>query len=190
MSESANTRLIGHAIEIVETTRIRELLERSGEQFEMDCFTATERSTPALGAKRIEYLAGRFAAKEAILKTLGIGRNQDISWLDIEIQRLKSGEPSVVLYGKCQNIATELGIKQWLLSITHTSSYAAASAIAMGYPEEAIALCAVPEAIAFKGSNQKPNPLTPFPAREGGTRTPLSSQKRGWGRGSSHLDRT
>jgi holo-[acyl-carrier protein] synthase len=131
MSEPADTKLISHAIEIVETTRIRELLERSGEQFEMECFTVIERNTPALGAKRIEYLAGRFAAKQAILKTLGIEKNQDIFWLDIEIQRLKSGQPSVVLHGKCQDIATELGIKQWLLSITHTSSYAAASAIAL-----------------------------------------------------------
>ena len=166
MRESADTKLIGHGIEIVETTRIQELVEQSGKQFEMECFTATERSTPALGAKRIEYLAGRFAAKEAILKALGIRRNQDISWLDIEIQRLKSGEPSVVLHGKCQEIAAELGIKQWLLSISHTSSYAAASAIASG---------TAPSAIALKGSNQKPNPLAPFPAREGGTRTPLSS---------------
>ena len=140
MSESTDTKLIGHGIEIVETTRIRERLERSGEQFEMEYFTAIERNAPPLGAKRIEYLAGRFAAKEAILKALGIGNNPNISKLDIEIQRLPSGKPSVVLRGKCQEIAEELGIKQWLLSISHTSSYAAASAIA---------LCAVPEAIAL-----------------------------------------
>jgi holo-[acyl-carrier protein] synthase len=157
MRESADTQLIGHGIEIVETTRIQELVEQSGKQFEMECFTATERSTPALGAKRIEYLAGRFAAKEAVIKVLGMAKNQDISWLDIEIQRLKSGEPSVVLYGKCHDIAEKLGVTNWLLSISHTSSYAAASAIAL------------------KGSNQKPNPLAPFPTREGGTRTPLSS---------------
>lgn len=142
MSESADTKVVGHGIDIVETSRIQELVEQSGKQFEMECFTATERSTPALGAKRIEYLAGRFAAKEAVIKALGIGRNQGISWLDIEIQRLKSGEPSVVLHGKCQDIATELGIKQWLLSISHTSSYAAASAISiMHCPKNSASLC-------------------------------------------------
>ncbi len=180
MRESADTQLIGHGIEIVETTRIQELVEQSGKQFEMECFTATERSTPALGAKRIEYLAGRFAAKEAILKVLGMAKNQDISWLDIEIQRLKSGEPSVALHGKCQDIAEQLGITKWLLSISHTSSYAAASAIALCAVPEAIALHCPEEVIALKGSNQKPNPLASslklrFPAREGGTRTPLSS---------------
>jgi holo-[acyl-carrier protein] synthase len=139
MSESADTKIVGHGIDIVATTEIQELVERSGENFEMECFTATERSTPALGAKRIEYLAGRFAAKEAVLKALGAESNQGISRLDIEVQRLLTGEPSVVLYGKCKEIAEKLSITQWLLSISHTSSYAAASAIA---------LCAVPEAIA------------------------------------------
>ncbi len=174
MSESTDTKLIGHGIEIVETTHIRERLERSGEQFEMECFTAIERNTPPLGAKRIEYLAGRFAAKEAILKALGIGNNPNISKLDIEIQRLPSGEPSVILHGKCQDIATKFGITKWLLSISHTSSYATASAIALCTVPEAIALHCPEEVIALKGSNQQPNPLAPFPAREGGTRTPLS----------------
>ena len=183
MSELADAKIVGHGIDIVETRRIQELVERLGEHFEMECFTATERSMSALGAKRIEYLAGRFAAKEAVIKALGTGWSQGISRLEIEIQRLPSGEPSVVLHGECQEIAEELGITQWLLSISHTSSYAAASAIALGAALRAIALCAVPEAIALGSSlgqqehlasHQKPNPLTPSLAREGGTRTPLS----------------
>ncbi|MEW6491006.1 MAG: holo-ACP synthase [Cyanobacteriota bacterium] len=140
MSALPDPKPVSHGIEIVEISRIQELIEQSGKQFEMECFTATERNTPPLGAKRIEYLAGRFAAKEAVLKALGIENNPNISKLDIEIQRLKSGAPSVVLHGKCQEIAAKLGITQWLLSISHTSSYAAASAIA---------LCAMPEAIAM-----------------------------------------
>jgi holo-[acyl-carrier protein] synthase len=198
MSELADAKIVGHGIDIVETTSIQELVELSGEHFEMECFTATERSMSALGAKRIEYLAGRFAAKEAVLKALSTGWSQGISRLDVEIQRLPSGEPSVVLHGECQEIAEELGITKWLLSISHTSSYAAASAIALGAALRAIALCAVPEAIAVGSgtgrlehqfSNQKPNPLTPLRAREGGARTPLSYKERGWGRGSSHPDR-
>jgi holo-[acyl-carrier protein] synthase len=189
MSEPADAKIVGHGIDIVETTRLQELVERSGEHFEMECFTATERSLSALGAKRIEYLAGRFAAKEAVLKALGTGWSQGISRLEIEIQRLPSGEPSVMLHGECKEIAEELGITKWLLSISHTSSYAAASAIA---------LCAVPEAIAVGSStgrlehqfsNQKPNPPAPLRAREGGAKTPLSYKERGWGRGSSRPDR-
>lgn len=129
MSEPADAKLVRHGIEIIETTRIQELV-RSKEHLEME-FTAKERSTSPLGAKRIEYLAGRFAAKEAILKALGTQSSQGISRLDIEIQRLPSGQPSVVLHGACQKTAEKLGITQWLLSISHTSSYAAASAIAL-----------------------------------------------------------
>ena len=136
MSKSVDAKVVSHGIEILETIRIQELVEQSGEHFEMECFTATERQTPPLGAKRIEYLAGRFAAKKAVLKALGIGNNPNISKLDIEIQRLPSGEPSVILHGKCQEIAAKLGITKWLLSISHTSSYAAASAIAQSTPSK------------------------------------------------------
>ncbi|MBD0363999.1 MAG: holo-ACP synthase [Coleofasciculus sp. C3-bin4] len=166
MSELADAQIVGHGIDIVETRRIQELVERSGEHFEMECFTATERSMSALGAKRIEYLAGRFAAKEAVLKALGTGWSQGISRLEIEIQRLPSGEPSVVLHGECQEIAEELGITKWLLSISHTSSYAAASAIASGTAQSAIA--SGTGRLEHRFSNQKPNPPAPLRAREGG----------------------
>lgn len=165
MSELADAKIVGHGIDIVETRRIQELVERSGEHFEMECFTATERSMSALGAKRIENLAGRFAAKEAVIKALGTGWSQGISRLEIEIQRLPSGEPSVMLHGECQEIAEELGITQWLLSISHTSSYAAASAIASGTAQSAIALGSSLGQQEHLASHQKPNPLTPQPSR-------------------------
>jgi holo-[acyl-carrier protein] synthase len=124
--------IIGHGIDIIEIKDIRQLIERSGEHFEKRCFTETEYSNAGSDANRIQYLAGRFAAKEAVLKAIGTGWSQGISWTDIEIQRLPTGRPSVVLSGRCQEIATELGITMWLLSISHTPSYAVASAIAVG----------------------------------------------------------
>ena len=132
ISSPGHLEVIAHGISMVETTSIRELVELSRECLEMEYLTAKERSTYESGAKRIEYLAGRLAAKEAILKALGKKMSEDISWLDIEIERLPTGEPSVVLHSKCQQIAAGLGIEKWLLSISHESSYAAASAIAMG----------------------------------------------------------
>ena len=131
-SESDHLKIVGHGIDMVETACVKELIEQSGECLEIECFTANERSAYESGAKRIEYFAGRLAAKEAILKVLGKKRSEEISWLGIEINRLPTGEPSVVLYGKCQAVAADLGIKKWLLSISHTSCYAAASAIALG----------------------------------------------------------
>lgn len=124
--------IIGHGIDITETKGIKELIERSGESLEMRCFTVDERSTYESGAQRIQYFAGRLAAKGAVLKALDKKNSENISWLDIEIKRLPTGGASVVLHGKCQQIAVGLGITQWFVSISHESYYAAASAIALG----------------------------------------------------------
>lgn len=136
LEQDRSMNIIGHGIDIVEISRIKKLLERSGERFEMQCFTATERNAFEADVNRIQHLAGRFAAKEAVLKALGTGLTQGTSLLDIEVQRLPTGQPSVVLYAKCKEIAAELGITRWLLSISHTSSYATASAIAIGSSPE------------------------------------------------------
>ena len=74
-------------------------------------------------------LAGRFAAKEAILKVLGTGWRGQIAWRDMEILNDPNGQPHVVLSGESQRIAAQLGITRILISITHTEHYAAASAI-------------------------------------------------------------
>lgn len=121
----------GFTIEIVATVDIKTLIKQAGEDFEMQYFTASERSIAKSGIQHIQYLAGRFCAKKAVLKALGMELNQKICWLDIEVQQLPTGEPSVVLHGKCQQVANRLGVTKWLLSISHVSSYAAASAIAL-----------------------------------------------------------
>jgi len=72
--------------------RIKKIIDRLGDRFETRCFTETERIN-ASGINRIQYFAGRFAAKEAVLKALGTGWSQGISWTDIEIERLPTGKP-------------------------------------------------------------------------------------------------
>ncbi|MBE7384663.1 MAG: holo-ACP synthase [Leptolyngbya sp. SIO1E4] len=131
-STSNYLEVIGHGIDIVETKGVQKLIAQLSEAPEMGCFTANERNVCELGSKRIEYFAGRLAAKQAVLKALGEALNEGASWLDIEIKRLSTGEPSVVLYDNCLQIAMDLGVTKWLLSISHESSYAAASAIALG----------------------------------------------------------
>ncbi|MCC5635074.1 holo-ACP synthase [Nostoc sp. CHAB 5844] len=123
--------IIGYGIEIVATVDIKTLTEQAGEDFEMRYFTARERSMTKSGIGRIQYLAGRFCAKKAVLKALRMELNQNIFWQNIEVQRLPTGEPSVVLHSQYQELAKRLGVARWLLSISHVSSYAAASAIAL-----------------------------------------------------------
>ncbi|MEM6256616.1 MAG: holo-ACP synthase [Cyanobacteria bacterium P01_A01_bin.123] len=132
-SRSDYPGVIGHGIDIVETKGVQKLIAQLSESPEMGCFTANERNVCELDAKRIEYFAGRLAAKQAVFKALNKALlNENASWLDIEIKRLSTGEPSVVLHDNFLKIAMDLGVTKWLLSISHESSYAAASAIALG----------------------------------------------------------
>jgi holo-[acyl-carrier protein] synthase len=125
--------LIGHGIDLVETERIAHLLKEHGQRFLDRCFTPREQAYCAASAKRqIEHLAGRFAAKEAVLKAIGTGWTGGISWTDIEVVRNDSGQPGVVLSGECLRIADKLGVRSWHLSISHITTHATASAIALG----------------------------------------------------------
>jgi holo-[acyl-carrier protein] synthase len=125
--------MIGHGIDIVQTDRIAKMLEEHGERFLDRVFTKTEQAHAELNGKRkIERLAGRFAAKEAVLKALGTGWRGKIAWTDIEIAPLPSGQPTVHLTGECARLAATMGITHWLVSISHIESHATASAIALG----------------------------------------------------------
>ncbi|GAB4109273.1 MAG: hypothetical protein Kow00105_17880 [Phycisphaeraceae bacterium] len=126
-------QIIGHGIDMVETARVARMIEEHGERFLRRCFTEGEQAYCAANpARYAEHLAGRFAAKEAILKVLGTGWSDGIAWTEAEVVRLPSGMPVVKLHGRCAEVADRLGITQWLLSITHTGAYAMASAIGIG----------------------------------------------------------
>jgi holo-[acyl-carrier protein] synthase len=76
-------------------------------------------------------LAGRFAAKEAVVKALGTGIGP-ITWQEIEILRGQSGAPMLYLHGKAQKTADHLGIETWSVSISHSRTYAVAMAVGAG----------------------------------------------------------
>lgn len=125
-------RLIGHGIDLMEVERFTRSLDEHGDRFLERVFTPREREYAADSKRRNEHLAARFAAKEAVLKALGTGWSQGIAWTDVEVVLLPSGQPTVHLHGKAMEIAITMGVNQWSLTLTHTSSMAAASAIAMG----------------------------------------------------------
>ncbi|MEX0776140.1 MAG: holo-ACP synthase [Phycisphaeraceae bacterium] len=125
-------RIIGHGIDIVETARIARMLQEHGERFTSRVFTVRELAYASDRKRMVEHLSGRFAGKEAILKALGTGWGGGIAWTDAEIVRQPSGQPTVVLHGRCAEVARELGITQWMVSISHISTHATASVIAVG----------------------------------------------------------
>ena len=128
--------IIGHGIDIVEVGRIAAMVERHGARFLERVFTPGELGY-ARGRKReTEHLAARFAAKEAVLKAIGTGWRSGIGWRDVEIGVLPSGQPLVKVHGRAAEAATELGIERWVVSLTHSRRYAAASVIGEGRRDE------------------------------------------------------
>ena len=80
--------------------------------------------------KSIEFLSGRYAAKEAVLKCLGTGMNDGISLAGIETLQNEDEKPEIKLTGEVKKISDELGISTWHISITHSQDYSLAFVIA------------------------------------------------------------
>jgi holo-[acyl-carrier protein] synthase len=111
-------------IDIIKVDRIRASIERFGERFSKRVLTTSEQRYVRM---RPETFAGRWAAKEAVSKVLGLGV-RGIGWRDIEVERLPTGQPSVRLHGRAAARAEQLGMERIALSISHESDYAVAIA--------------------------------------------------------------
>lgn len=121
--------IIGQGIDIIECERIRSMRERHGDRFLNRLLTPGEIRYVHRYKDPVQSIAGRFAAKEAILKVLGTGWRGKIAWCDMEILNDAKGCPGVTLTGECREIATQRGIATIHVSISHTAQYAAATAI-------------------------------------------------------------
>lgn len=115
-------------VDLIEIERIQAVIERHGQRFLDRIFTANEQSDCA---GRTESLAARFAAKEATAKALGCGIG-NISWLEIEVRREKSGAPTLQLYGAAARLAEEQNISIWSISLSHSQSHAIAMVVGIG----------------------------------------------------------
>ncbi len=111
-------------IDIIKVDRIRAAIAKFGERFSKRVLTTSE-SRYVRG--RPETFAGRWAAKEAVSKVLGLGV-RGIGWRDIEIERLPTGQPAVRLHGRAASRAQQLGMVRIAVSITHEADYAVAVA--------------------------------------------------------------
>jgi holo-[acyl-carrier protein] synthase len=111
-------------IDIIKVDRIRGSIERFGERFSRRVLTPSEQRYVRM---RPETFAGRWAAKEAVSKVLGLGV-RGIGWRDIEVERLPTGQPSIRLHGRAAARAEQLGMDRIAVSITHESDYAVAIA--------------------------------------------------------------
>lgn len=125
---------MGLGTDIVEIVRIGEMIDRHGESFLNRIYTEEEIRYCQKRKHCNEAFAGRWAAKEAIMKVLGTGFVRGIGWQDIEVLAEKNGKPYVKMQGGAGEHARRIGIDEVLITISHCRTYATATAIGVANP--------------------------------------------------------
>lgn len=124
--------ILGLGTDIVEIVRIGGMVERHGDHFLNRVYTEDEVKYCNRRKELYQHFAGRWAAKEAVMKAFGTGFIKGINFKDIEVQNRKSGQPVIVLAGGAKELAMSRGIDDIMITISHCRAYATATAIAIG----------------------------------------------------------
>jgi holo-[acyl-carrier protein] synthase len=124
--------IVGTGIDIVECLRIAQMIEKHGELFITRVYTDAEIEYCSARKMATQHYAGRWAAKEAVLKALGTGWRRGIGWRDIEIRNDRRGAPTVQLRGGARDVMDQAGIRRLHVSISHCRSFAVAYVVAEG----------------------------------------------------------
>ena len=122
----------GIGVDVVEIARIAAAVARHGDRFLARLFTPGELAYCGKMKQPMACYAARFAAKEAVSKAFGTGIGPDVTWHDIDVCRKANGAPYITLRGAGARFAAAHGIREVLISLSHTESYAVAQAIALG----------------------------------------------------------
>jgi holo-[acyl-carrier protein] synthase len=130
--------IFGIGTDITECLRIAKMIERYGELFINRVYTPEEIHYCQNCKQTTQHFTGRWAAKEAILKSLGTGWQRGITWRDIEVRNKPGGQPVVGVRGGVKEIVERLGVSDILVSISHCHTHAMATAIAMVEKKEPI----------------------------------------------------
>jgi len=120
----------GTGVDLIEISRIKNSIQKYSGKFEERVFTSKEIDYCRSKADPFKHFAARFAAKEAVLKSLGTGMAEGITWKDMEILNQESGRPVLSLSGKGRDIFDSLNLRNIHISMTHDRQYAVAQAIA------------------------------------------------------------
>ena len=124
--------IIGIGTDIVECLRIAQMIERHADLFLNRVYTPLEIEYCSVRKAATQHYAGRWAAKEAVLKAMGTGWSKGIQWKDIEVRNDSGGRPTIGIGGRSRELCEEMGIADILISISHCRSHATAYAVAVG----------------------------------------------------------
>lgn len=128
-ADPAPAGVVGIGTDVVDIDRLREVLARTPGMVDR-LFTEGERAVCERRRDPVPGFAGRFAAKEAVLKAFGTGLG-GAGFTEIEVVRADSGEPSLRLHGAAAELAAERGITRWMLTISHSDLVATATVLAL-----------------------------------------------------------
>jgi holo-[acyl-carrier protein] synthase len=121
--------ILGLGIDLIETSRIQDSLDRFGDKFLQRVFLEGEIKYCQSMKAPSRHFAARFAAKEAVSKAFGTGIGSSLGWKDIEICRSEKGQPFLKLHGNGAKLAQEMAVTGTMISLTHHETSAAAVAI-------------------------------------------------------------
>jgi len=124
--------VIGIGTDIVKVPRIKRLLKKRGDSFAKRILHQNEYDIFKNHNIAANYLAKRFAAKEALSKALGTGIAKGINFEDIEVINDDDGKPHLTLHGEALKIAKQLGVKNTFISLSDEKKYAIAYVIIEG----------------------------------------------------------
>jgi holo-[acyl-carrier protein] synthase len=123
--------IVGIGTDIVECLRIGRMIEQHGELFLTRVYTPREIHYCQARKHATEHFAGRWAAKEAVLKCLGTGWRRGLCWTDMEVRNDAHGKPRILMRGAARDQAQHLHISDILVTISHCRAYATAYALAV-----------------------------------------------------------
>lgn len=129
-------RIAGIGTDIVECLRIAKMIERHGEEFINRVYSEHEVEYCQRQKSSIQHFAGRWAAKEAIVKAIGCGWVKGLAWRDIEVYHRRGGAPLVRFRGGAADVVAGAGVADVQISISHCRSHATAFAIALAIEDD------------------------------------------------------
>lgn len=133
-------KIVGHGIDLVNIAEMQRWIDDPRDPLIHRCFVEEELDEVGNGPNRVECLAGRFAAKEAVLKALGTGLGGGVGFSNVVIHRAPNATLRVRLTGEAAKTEVVLGITEWRLSISHAGIIAMANAIAIGTESHGVGL--------------------------------------------------
>jgi holo-[acyl-carrier protein] synthase len=121
--------IIGTGVDVVEIPRFRKVTDKLKDRFIHRIFTLEEQQYCGAHRDPVPHFAARFAAKEALFKSLGTGWAKGITWLDVEVLRKWPDAPAMVLHGEALKLSVAKGAQTIHLSLSHTDQWAVATVI-------------------------------------------------------------